>query len=185
MTSKSRRYILLAVLAFVILVGGGLSFYRGAHLVSLPSQSAWNADLASSTNQTLFGAVVSVKSSSIVVFVQQPNLGTTTVTIASSTSVVKNTPLSSAEMAAAFKEFQKEQTASDGKPFTPPSSSKTITLTLVDLKMDDTVLITLTPESTKNAFAAQKIEVLPTPAPQAVTNAAPIPVPAIIPPPPK
>jgi hypothetical protein len=172
MTEKNKTH--LSLLLAVLIVAAGWSaccrLYKPGRLASspaIPTQAAWDAALATSTNQTLFGSVVAVGAQSISVLVQQPNLGTTSVAVGSTTSVIKNTPLSPAEMAAAFKEFQKEQKASGGRPFTPPSSFTTTVLSLADLRVGDTILITLAPGSAKGAFVAGQIEVMPPSIPQA------------------
>jgi hypothetical protein len=62
---------------------------------------------------------------------------------------------------AAFKEFQKEQAAAGGKPFTAPSTSDIATLSFSGLKVGDSVIVILTPGSTKDSFTAQSIAVVP------------------------
>ena len=182
MTEKNKTH--LSLLLAVLIVAAGWSAYfhvrKSGMLASkpaIPTQAAWDAALGTSTSQTLFGTVVAVSAQSVSIMVQQPNLGTTSVAVGSSTPVVRNTPMSPEEMSAAFKEFQKEQKDSGGKPFTPPSTFKITVLSLADLHAGDTILITLAPGSAKDAFAAEKIEVLPPPAPQAGVPAG-LPVPA-------
>lgn len=179
MTEKNKTY--LSLLVAVLIVAAGWSAYSYARksgmLASgpaIPSQEEWNAALATSTNQTLFGFVAAVGSRSVSVMVRQPDLGTTSVAVGSTTSVIKNIPFSAEEMAAAFEEFKKGQAASDGKPSLPPNPFKTTVLSLADLHAGDTILITLAQDSAQDAFAAGKIEVLP---PMAMPAAAPAPVP--------
>lgn len=179
MTEKSKTY--LSLLLAVLIVAAGWSAYlyarKSGMLASgpaVPSQAEWDAALATSTNQTLFGFVVAVGDRSVSVIVRQPDLGTTSVAVGSTTSVIKNIPFSAEEMEAAFEEFKKEQAASDGKPSLPPNPFKTTVLSLADLQAGDTVLITLAQDSTQDAFAAGKIEVLP---PMAMPAAAPAPIP--------
>jgi hypothetical protein len=92
---------------------------------------------------------------------QPPAIGSANVAVGSSTPITKNTPKSAAEMAAAFKEFQKEQATAGGKPFTAPSASDITTVSFSGLKVGDSVIVTLTPGSTKDAFTAQSIAVMP------------------------
>lgn len=162
-------YAALLAAALVIVVGF-LTYYRqGSSPVgtNLPSQAQWDAALASTSGKTLFGTIVSVKGSSVVIVAQQPTLGTTSVVIGSSTPVIKNIPLHQDELAAAYKEFLRLQKEANGKPFDPPNTYKTTVLTKADLRAGDTVLVTLAENSSKDAFEAESIEVLPLVAPSA------------------
>ena len=179
MTEKNKTHLSLFLAVLIVAAGWSAYLYSGksgmlASDPAVPSQAEWDAALATSTNKTLFGFVAAVGDRSVSVAVQQPDLGTTSVAVGSSTPIVRNTPLSPAEMEVAFEEFKREQAASDGKPSLPPNPFKTTTLNLADLQAGDTVLITLAQGSAQGAFAAGKIEVLPL---MAMPAAAPTPIP--------
>jgi hypothetical protein len=179
MTEKNKTHLSLFLAVLIVAAGWSAYLYSGksgmlASDPAVPSQAEWDAALATSTNKTLFGFVAAVGDRSVSMVVRQPDLGTTSVAVGSSTSVIKNIPFSAEEMAAAFEEFKKGQAASDGKPSLPPNPFKTTVLSLADLRVGDTVLITLAQDSAQDAFAAGKIEVLP---PMAMPAAAPTPIP--------
>lgn len=182
MTEKNKTYLSLLLAAGIVAAGWSAYYtlYKPGSRASspvIPTQAAWDAALATSTSQTLFGTVAAVGDRSVSVVVQQPSLGTTIVAVGSSTPVVKNTPVSPAEMAAAYGEFQKQQAATGGKSFAQTGTLHTTALSLADLRVGDTVLITLASGSTKDAFVAEQIEVLPPSAAQAGAPAG-LPVPA-------
>jgi len=164
MTKKSTLSIILALMLIVIVVAIGSAHYKSKPSSTLPSQTEWAAALATSTLQTLSGKVTAVTKGSLTLAVELPaGLGTTHVTVGSTTPITKDTPKSPAEMAAAFKEFQRLQQESNGKPFDAPSASTITTLSFSDIKAGDSVLVTLTPESSKDNFVAQSVEVVPAP----------------------
>lgn len=157
---------MLALLALVILVALGNAYYRQqaftTRSATLPSQKEWDASLSTSTPQLLIGKIKDFAGGTITLAVDAPQtLGTVSITVISSTSIIKTTPKSPKEMAAAFKEFQRLQKEANGKPFTAPSAVTTVPLSLSNLKAGDSVLVTLTSGSTKARFIAQKIEVVP------------------------
>jgi hypothetical protein len=178
MTKQNRLYSLLALLALVVVVAFGSAYYRPilslAPSATLPSQTEWASAISTSTLKTLSGKITTVAKGSLTLEVTlPPNLGITTVTVGSSTPITKVTPKSPAEMAAAFKEFQRLQQEANGKPFDAPSASTIATLSFSDVKAGDSVLITLTPSSSKGNFTAESIEVMPAPPMPAVPSPAP------------
>jgi hypothetical protein len=164
MTKTNILYATLALLVLVIMLAAGFSLYRQHAQLStaLPSSAQWSSAIPTSTPQILVGTITLLGSGSLTLAVQQPpNIGSASIMVGSSTAITKNTPKSAAEMAAAFKEFQKEQAASGGKPFTPPGASDIATLSFSGLKVGDSVIVILTPGSTKDSFTAQSIAVVP------------------------
>jgi hypothetical protein len=164
MTKTNILYATLALLVLVSMLAAGFSLYRQHAQLStaLPSSAQWSSAISTSTPQMLAGTITALKSGSLTLMVEQPPaIGSASVTVGSSTPISKNTPKSPAEMAAAFKEFQKEQAASGGKSFTAPSASDVTPLSFSGLKVGDSVIVILTPGSTKDNFAAQSIAVLP------------------------
>ena len=161
MTKKTKLYGLLLVLV-VLIAAAGVALYMHKLASSLPTPAQWASTISTSTPQILAGTIMALGEGSLTLSVEQPpNVGNASVTVGSSTAITKNTPKSPAEMTAAFKEFQKEQAAAGGKSFTPPSASDVTPLSFSDLKAGDSVLITLTPGSTKGSFTAQSVAVVP------------------------
>ena len=162
MIKKTKLYKSLLLLLVVLIAAAAIAVYMSKPASSLPTSAQWNSAISTSTPQILAGTVTALGSGSLTLSVEvPPGLGSTTVIVGNSTPITKNTPKSPTELAAAFKEFQKEQAAAGGKSFTPPSASDVTPLSFSDLKVGDSVLVTLTPGSTKGSFTAQSVAVVP------------------------
>lgn len=165
MTNKNKFYTILALLILVGMLAGGAYFYRRhaqlftAHPTPIPTPAQWADTLSTSTAQILTGNIVALKSGSLTLSVKlPPGVGTTSILVGSSTPITKHTPKSAAELTAAFEEFQRLQKQIKGKLFEAPGASNITDVSFDELKLGDSVIIILTPGSTKDHFVAQSIE---------------------------
>jgi hypothetical protein len=171
MTTTNRLYVILALLVLAGILVGGVYLWNhtgilGARPAPLPTPAQWADTLSTSTAHTLEGSITALKSGSLTLSVKlPPGVGTTSILVGSSTPVTKHTPKSAEEMAAAFKEFQRLQKEANGESFDAPDASNITNVSFGELKIGDSVIITLTHDSTKDRFVAQSIEVTPDAAP--------------------